>query len=433
MRSHNLKTNQSDRPLIRRAPKEFPNNHLKVCGISHADVYSQSFNGLGIASKLLKEGIEYSLLSDIHLRGFGKSLTPKKLQGTKKLIVKLERISGYQSRLFFWTRFLKFKREFKNADLIHYHILHNEYFRLEALKYLTRKKTSIWTLHDLWLSTGHCIQPLECKRFGNGCGSCPDLSRTLAVRRDRTKSELLRKRKLVNQINCDFIVSTNWMKIRTLSTLPIHPKRLHVIPFGVDTDFFKPLSEVQRSELRRKESLLTEHTYIFVNAHDDYIKGIDIVESLVSTALPLSQLRFVLIDDSQKWKYFPNVISIPRANSPEEIRRLIQLSDLVVIPSRGESFSLIALESMSCGKPVITLRNSAPHEVTQSKDEYTFTLRDSAGQIISIIGLFSNSLNRLAMEGERNRDRALDNFSMEIHVAKMAEVYRTILRGKKNA
>lgn len=140
MRSHKLKTNQSDRPLIRRAPKEFPNNHLKVCGISHADVYSQSFNGLGIASRLLKEGIEYSLLSDIHLRGFGKSLTPKKLQGTKKLIVKLERISGYQSRLFFWTRFLKFKREFKNADLIHYHILHNEYFRLEALKYLTRKK-----------------------------------------------------------------------------------------------------------------------------------------------------------------------------------------------------------------------------------------------------------------------------------------------------
>jgi glycosyltransferase involved in cell wall biosynthesis len=153
---------------------------------------------------------------------------------------------------------------------------------------------------------------------------------------------------------------------------------------------------------------------------------------LISAALPISQLRFILIDQSQKFKYFPNVISMPRANSPEEIQRLIQMSNLVIIPSRGESFSLIALESMSCGKPVITLRNSAPHEVTDSINEYTFTLKDSVQQIISILGLFLESPERIIKEGVRNRNRTLAHYSAEIHVVKMAEAYRSILKGKRN-
>ena len=433
MKPYMSRKSQNNKSSTINTPDKFSDVRLRVCSVSHADLYSQSFNGLGNSSEMLKEGIEYSLLSDIHMRENGTSITPKMLQGIKQLIIKLERLSGYQSRFFFWTRFLMLKKEFKNADLIHYHILHNEYFRLETLKSLTKKKPSIWTLHDLWLSTGHCIQPLECKRFGNGCGSCPDLARTLAVHRDRTRKELQRKKKLVTQIDCDYIVSTNWMKVRTLMTLPIDLNRIHVVPFGVDTSFFKPLVDLEQIEIRRRHSLDTEHFYVFINAHDDYIKGIDIVENLVAAASPISNIRFLLIDNSQKWKYSPNVISMPRANSPEEIRTLVQLSDLVIIPSRGESFSLIALESMSCGKPVITLRNSAPHEVTDSSEEYTFTLKESTKEIISIIDQFLESPEKLGIEGDRNRQRVLNDFSVETHVGKMVEIYRTILKGKRNA
>lgn len=433
MKANRIKRDKYGAGFTNSTSSIFNDINIKVCGISHADEFSRSFNGLGSSLEILKEGIEYSLLSDIHMRNFGRSLSPKLFLVPKKLVIRFERFSGFQSRFFFWSSWIRFRAEFKNADVIHYHILHNEFFRIEALKNLSKKKKSVWTLHDLWLSTGHCIQPLECERFGKGCGSCPDLSRTLAVQRDRTDKEFLRKKKLVSQIDCDYIVSTNWMRLKTLSTLPINSNRLHIVPFGVDTEFFKPLSKLEKLTLQKEHFLDPKYTYVFINAHDDYIKGIDIVEKLISDALPNSRLRFILIDSAQKWKYSPNVISFPRAMAPEEIRRLIQMSDLVVIPSRGESFSLIALESMSCGKPVVTLRNSAPHEVTDSKEEFTFTLRDSAKQILNIVDTFSKSKDTLTAEGERNRARVLKNFSMEIHIMKMAEIYRNILKDNIDA
>jgi glycosyltransferase involved in cell wall biosynthesis len=379
------------------------------------------------------QGIEYSLLSDIHMRENGKSLTPKKLGWIKNYIAKLERKSGFQSRLYFWSSFVRFKREFRSADIIHYHILHNEFFRLESLKNLTKRKRSIWTFHDLWIATGHCIQPLDCERFEHGCGSCPDLKRTIAVARDRTSKELTRKKRLLSKLDCDYIVSTNWMKQRILQNLPIDLNRLHVIPFGVDTKFFKPINLDEGNSLKRQLSLDLHSTYVFMNAHNDIIKGIDIVESLIHAAITRPNVKFLLVDDSKKFQFSPNVISFPRAYEPHEVRNLIQASDFVIIPSRGESFSLLALESMSCGKPVITPRYSAPHEVTNSSLEFTFNLRTHETDLIDVIDSLEHSPEYCIEEGKRNRQRVIDMFSKEIHLNNMSRIYQSIGNGVLNA
>jgi hypothetical protein len=117
----------------------YPNKTVKVFAISHADYLSRSFNGLELENELLKYGIEYNLKSDIHERNTGKSVTPKIFRDLQKVVGKMEFVTGYQSRLYFWTRLIAYSKDFKNADVVHLHILHNNFFRIEALKYLTKK------------------------------------------------------------------------------------------------------------------------------------------------------------------------------------------------------------------------------------------------------------------------------------------------------
>jgi len=397
--------------------------NLKVCGVSHADLLSARFNGLNAIGLFREHGIDYRLLSDIHQRKTGKSITPVLFRKIAAIILKIESKTGFQSRLYFWSIGISIRKEFRIAEVVHYHILHNNFFRIESLKYLMRIKPSVWTLHDLWITTGHCIQPLDCKRYGHGCGHCPSLTRTISVERDRTKHEYRRKVNLISKLNCDFIVSTNWMKSRVLSNLPIKPERLHVIPFGVDTNTFRPITDVARKELRLKHSIADSKFTVFINAHDDEIKGINIVKELISMARYLVDVEFILVDASQLFLFKENVVSFPRATSEKEIIDLIQLADLVVIPSLGESFSLLALEAMSCGKAVVALENSAPHEVTGSSKDYVFSESESAKNICRIIENALRDRASIHEEGTRNRKRVLSKFTIERHVSDISSLY----------
>ena len=49
------------------------------------------------------------------------------------------------------------------ADVIHCHNLHGNYFKLENLIELSKRKPVIWTWHDWWPVTGHCATPQTCK------------------------------------------------------------------------------------------------------------------------------------------------------------------------------------------------------------------------------------------------------------------------------
>ncbi|MEG0310857.1 MAG: glycosyltransferase, partial [Eubacterium sp.] len=68
-----------------------------------------------------------------------------------------------------------------DPDVIHLHNLHGYYLNIEILfHYLAQAdKPVIWTLHDCWSFTGHCVyfDYIGCEKWRTGCECCPQKNR----------------------------------------------------------------------------------------------------------------------------------------------------------------------------------------------------------------------------------------------------------------
>ena len=60
---------------------------------------------------------------------------------------------------------------------------------------------------------------------------------------------------------------------------------------------------------------------------------------------------------------FQNIIGIGRTENREELSVLYSAAHIFINPSMEESFSLVTVEAMACGTPVIALDTSAVKEL----------------------------------------------------------------------
>jgi glycosyltransferase involved in cell wall biosynthesis len=71
-------------------------------------------------------------------------------------------------------------------------------------------------------------------------------------------------------------------------------------------------------------------------------------------------------DESMLKEIFPEAIYLGWV-SPEELPGIYSASDLLVLPSKFDTFSCVTLESFSCGLPVIAYRTKGPKDIIEHK------------------------------------------------------------------
>ncbi len=143
------------------------------------------------------------------------------------------------------------------------------------------------------------------------------------------------------------------------------PKRVKVVPGGVDLNLFHPMD---REEVRRRLGLpLNFKTLLFAGRLQPF-KGVDILLRAVA-CLKRKDLRLLILGGGSEGD---GEVAQLRALSVElgiedkvtflgtvkhgKMPLFYSAADVCVVPSYHESFSLVALEASACGTPVVASR-----------------------------------------------------------------------------
>ena len=210
---------------------------MKNVQIGDNDLYGNRFNGHDLHIYLQGRGIDskhlvWNKMSDDE-NTFEIASQFSNRAACNNLAEVIESDYSLHSLLYPFSHALLFNEYYLNADIVHLHLIHNYFFSLHLLPILTKLKPMVWTLHDPWAMTGHCVYPPDgCNRWQHACGDCPKLDAYVPLKQDTSALNHEIKRIIYDQTEVDIIVASPWMR-RMVEQSPLMARfKVHLIPFG---------------------------------------------------------------------------------------------------------------------------------------------------------------------------------------------------------
>lgn len=400
---------------------------MKIVHINNIDVPGGYFNGYELHKTMNQMGHQCSQIV-LHKNIPEEHTVEILCQNMDFVHMKLQTLEqklAMQNILFPYSLQIQKMKEFKNADIVHYHLLHNQLMSLYDLPELFAQKPSVWTIHDPWVITGHCVHPLNCQKWLDGCMECPDLERVISISRDNASKMWKLKKKIFKQINPTIIVATHWMKnLINRSPLTSHWNKIHVIPFGV-----QPVSPFPKKEAKKKLGISPENTVISFRCHYGGFKGVDyILQALDKLQHP--NLFLLTVDGGKLPATITNKyasIELGTITSSEKMKLFYSASDIFLMPSIAESFGMMSIEAMSYGLPVICFKNTVLEEITAAPDCGIAVAYQNVEELCRAIAKLVDSYDEQKQRGLKGIERVTRCYNYEKYVQSYIDIYQKLL------
>ena len=318
------------------------------------------------------------------------------------------------------------------ADLIHLHWFQDELLSISDISKIT--KPVVWTLHDMW---GFCgAEHLSSnKRFIEGYTRQNRLPNYKFF--DFNEWTWKRKQKYWHK-PMHIITPSNWLLTKAHQSALMNSWEIVHIPHPINTSDWKPMDR----NLARKKLNLNEEVIIIslgsIGVFSDSNKGLsNALESLneLNKIFPNKNIEILIYGQRSNFKTIESPFKInyfDEIKSDDDIRHIISSSNLTLIPSYIESFSLAAQESLALGIPVVCFNSSGIKElILHKKTGYLakpFSPKDLAqGMAWVLTNNHDDSMGKVAKE-------FIDTFYTESIVAlKHRKYYEQILINTKGA
>lgn len=327
---------------------------------------------------------------------------------------------GYGS--YFITRKIVKRLRKENPDIIHLHNLHGYYLHLPLLfDYLVKEFSGqvFWTFHDCWPFTGHCayFSAVGCDRWKTGCRKCPNkMSYPISLIMDSSWRNYRDKRNLFCDLkHLTILVPSEWMAgwVR-YSFLKDYPVK--VVSNGINLKLFtykKPGNFLyDKYCIDKDKKILLGVANVW-----DARKGLEDFYEVAKILPEDYQILLVGLTQRQLKKLPPNIIGIQRTDNPEELVEIYSMAHIFLNPSLEESFSLVTIEAIACGTPVIVLDTSAVKELVNDDNGIVLSRHEAVDYLEGVSVLEERALSR-----EKIRQTAL-KYDAELYAEKVIRLY----------
>lgn len=247
----------------------------------------------------------------------------------------------------FWPNPLRIRLRQFTPKLVHLHWVSAGLLGVKELAKLACP--IVWTLHDTWPFTGGCHYTGDCESFKRSCGRCPQLG----SQRENDHSRLLMhsKARVFKELSITVVTPSRWLAGMAGQSSLFAGRRIEVIPYGIDTEVFKP---VGRRVARERLGLPSDGPIVLFGAQSltDPRKGWDLLcDALRRIERPCTVLLFGEGEICIEHASHITVCQLGTFAQDSSLALVYSAADVFVCPSREDNLPNTVVEALACGTP----------------------------------------------------------------------------------
>jgi glycosyltransferase involved in cell wall biosynthesis len=239
------------------------------------------------------------------------------------------------------------------------------------------------------------------------------------------------------------------LKRNILDTHPVPERKVQVVNLGLDFERFDP-AKVDPRKQRAAWGADDDTVVIGLVGRIDPAKCQDIfikaAAGLLKNPREGEKLKFVIVGEEtlgrvsnyleelrEMVKQFRMVEDVVFAGYQENIPEVMKAFDIFVMPSRQETFGLVAIEAMAMECPIVISNGGSASEIVGPNSEFGLLVRphDAFDLQQKLRFLLDHPLERIQM-GQRAREHVRANYDRRARVLRTLEIYgRTSVRRER--
>jgi len=240
-----------------------------------------------------------------------------------------------------------------DVDLINLHWINGETISINDIEKIN--KPLVITLHDMWFFSGGYNYVNENEYF---------------KKKKKFLDEFIynKKKKIFNNKKIYFISPSKWMNNCLKKNIFLQKKKSVIIPYPTE-NIFRPLDI---NECRDKFKFKRDEVLCVFSAAsllDNERKGFDL---LLESLKLINNFKFKVIVISKSKIFYPNkhemIYFHNYKNNNKIYNELLNCANFFVIPSRQDNLPNVALEALSCGKPIVSYNVGGLRELVDHKN-----------------------------------------------------------------
>ena len=314
-------------------------------------------------------------------------------------------------------------------DVINLHWINAGYLQIETLAKLN--KSLVWTLHDMWAFTGGCHYSGNCDRYTASCGACPQLGSSQNW--DLSRWVWQRKAKAWRYLNLTIVSPSSWLAKCASSSSFFKDLRVEIIPYGLDTEKYRPIERQVARELLRLPQDRQLVLFGALGATSDKRKGFHLLQPALQE---LSQTGW-------QDKLELVVFGASRPENPPELgfkahylgtlsddlslSLVYSAADVFVLPAVQDNLPNTVMEAISCGTPCVAFKiGGMPDMIEHQQNGYLaqpYKIEDLAQGIAWVL----ENQERHQKLSHHARQKAEQEFALKIQAHRYLSLFTEIL------